>query len=83
MYPEPELVGNSEKGNDAYCLAGENLLVLALPDGGSCKIPAGEGPRTIQWFNPRNGEIQKATPLKSTKITSPDKNDWIAIVRAN
>lgn len=80
MEPKPELVGNPGKGNKAYCLAGKDLLVIAFPDGGSCKPPTGETHRTIQWFNPRNGEIQKTGPL-GPLITSPDKNDWIAIVR--
>lgn len=83
MTPQPELVGNPEKGNQAYCLAGKNLYVIALPDGGSCqlKLPEGKAPETIQWFNPRNGKIQKTSPQKSLKISAPDQNDWIAIVR--
>lgn len=83
MTPQPELVGNPEKGNKAYCLAGRNLYVIALPDGGECQLkPAQkEKPHTIQWFNPRDGKIQKISPLKGMMISAPDKNDWIAIVR--
>ena len=83
MSPRPELVGNPEKGNQTYCLAGDHLYVLGFPDGGSCQLnlPEGKSPGTIQWFNPRTAILQKTIPLKSQKITCPDKNDWIAIIR--
>jgi hypothetical protein len=83
MTPQPELVGNPEKGNGTYCLAGDDLYVLAFPDGGSCKLalPRSKSLDTIQWFNPRTGESQKAAFLTSTEITCPDTNDWVAIVR--
>lgn len=85
MNPLPEAVGNPEKGNKTYCLAGDNFYVLAFPDGGSCKLalPKGKSTDTIQWFNPRDGKIQKVQPLKSAEISCPDKNDWVAIVKTN
>lgn len=83
MSPEPELVGNSEKDNTAYCLASQDLMVLAFPDGGTHRltIPKTDKAHTIQWFNPRSGESQKPVPMTSTAITCPDKKDWVAIIR--
>lgn len=85
MSPNPEAVGNPEKGNQTYCLSGESIHVLAFPDGGSCKLnlPEGKTARTIQWFNPRNGKIQDVFALAEGTITAPDKKDWVAIVRTN
>lgn len=85
MTPNPEAVGNPEKGNQTYCLSGKRIHVLAFPDGGSCKLilPEGKTARTIQWFNPRNGKIQDVFALADHTITAPDKKDWVAIVRTN
>jgi hypothetical protein len=83
MTPQPEAVGNPEKGNDTYCLAGSDLYLLAFPDGGTCDLalPEGKAVISIQWFNPRNGRIQKPTETESATITCPDRKDWVAIVR--
>lgn len=83
MSPNDEAVGNPESKNTTYCLSGRNLYLLSFPDGGQCQLnlPTTKTPSTIQWFNPRNGQIEKAIPLKSNKITCPDKKDWVAIVR--
>lgn len=83
MTPEPEFVGNSGKGNEAYCLAGDDLLVVALPDGGKCNLalPKSWIPKSIQWFNPRNAQVGKVSPLDSPDLTCPDNKDWIAIIR--
>ncbi len=83
MTPQPEIVGNPEKGNDTYCLAGADLYLLAFPDGGSCELtlPEGKEVTSIQWFNPRNGRIQDALESDSATITCPDQKDWVAIVR--
>lgn len=85
MSPNPEAVGNPEKGNKTYCLSGKSMHVLAFPDGGSCELalPQGKTARTIQWFNPRNGEIQSVFALADHTITCPDENDWVAIVRTD
>ncbi len=84
MHPRPEIVGNPKRGNKTYCLAGENIHLLAFPDGGSATLALPddkEGQRTIQWFNPRNGHIEKVKPLSSLTITCPDQEDWVAIIR--
>ena len=83
MTPQPEAVGNPEKGNETYCLAGADLYLLAFPDGGMCDLdlPKGKAVTSIQWFNPRNGRIQEPTGTESATITCPDKKDWVAIVR--
>ena len=83
MSPQPELVGNPEKGNQTYCLAGKNLYLIALPDGGSCQLKPtqAESPVAIRWFNPRKGTILNPSGFPSFQIEAPDENDWIAIVR--
>lgn len=83
MSPQPELVGNPGKDNQAYCLAGEKLYLIALPEGGSCQLKPtrAESPATIHWFNPRNGKMQSHSKLTSFQIDAPDANDWLAIVR--
>lgn len=85
MTPNPEAVGNPEKGNKTYCLSGDDIHLLSFPNGGSTTLtlPAEKTPKTIQWFNPRNGKSQEATILSDNKISAPDKNDWVAIVRTN
>ena len=83
MSPQPELVGNPGKDNQAYCLAGEKLYLIALPEGGGCQLKPtrAESPATIHWFNPRNGKMQSHSKLTSFQIDAPDANDWLAIVR--
>jgi hypothetical protein len=83
MSPQPELVGNPEKGNQTYCLAGKNLYLIALPDGGSCQLKPtqAESPVAIRWFNPSKGTILNPSGFPSFQIEAPDENDWIAIVR--
>ncbi len=85
MNPKPEAVGNPEKGNKTYCLSGENIHILGFPDGGTATLtlPKGKNPKTIQWFNPRNGDMTKPTPLGKLSITCPDHHDWIALIRTH
>jgi len=78
-----ELVGNSNYDNSRYCYAknGEVYLVY-LPNGGGTDIQLpGETRFTLAWFNPRNGETGKASPLKDHSLTAPDQNDWLAVIR--
>ena len=78
-----DLVGNPKNDNSRYCFAkdGEVYLVY-LPDGGSTDIKLPEGNSfTIGWFNPRTGEMSDAKPLDGSKLTAPDKEDWLAVVR--
>jgi hypothetical protein len=37
--------------------------------------------KTIQWFNPRSGKLGKPLPFSGEKITAPDKEDWLAILK--
>lgn len=85
MTPHPEWTGNPEKGNQTYCLAGNELVLLSFPDGGDCllNLPEGKTAKSIQWFNPRNGKLRKREPFSSSRISCPDKKDWVAIVLTN
>lgn len=83
------LVGNTKDNNDKYCFAKSGELYLVyLPNGGSTDLDlsTAKGAFTVAWFNPREGGALKPTdrPIEGgtkAKLTSPDENDWLAIVR--
>jgi hypothetical protein len=84
------LIGNAANSNSRYCLtkAGEVYLVY-LPEGGHAELDlsGGNGPFTVQWFNPREGgALRPATPAGirgggTHTLIAPDQNDWLALVR--
>lgn len=83
MVSRNELVGNSKDDNSRYCYAKEGEVYLVyLPDGGATELELPPGkPFTLAWFNPRTGEMGEAKPLDGKKLTAPDKEDWLAVVR--
>ncbi len=85
------LIGNTKDNNDKYCLAkpGELYLVY-LPDGGSTDLDLSDalGSFTVNWFNPRQGgnlnvSVQPIAGGDKSKLTAPDDNDWLAVIRKN
>ncbi|WP_386817782.1 DUF5060 domain-containing protein [Luteolibacter algae] len=77
-----ELLGNTKQDNSKFCLAKDGELYLVyLPKGGSTEIQLPEGDFTSAWFNPRNGEMQATTDLSGEKLSAPDEEDWLAIIR--
>lgn len=85
------LIGNAKNNNDKYCFAkpGELYLVY-LPNGGSTDLDLSDakGDFTLQWFNPREGGDLKASADaikggQKARITAPDAEDWLAIIRKN
>ncbi|NNM29791.1 MAG: DUF5060 domain-containing protein, partial [Akkermansiaceae bacterium] len=82
-----ELVGNPGRENTSYCLAKRGLYLVYLPEGKSRPLlpVAGDTVTTIQWFNPRNGELSAPSPVTMTNsrvaLEAPDGNDWLAIVK--
>lgn len=83
-----ELVGNIAHDNSAYCLAEPGKLYLVyLPQGGNVALDLANAPGefTLAWFNPRTGGAPQAAGTvrggTSVKITAPDTEDWLALVR--
>ncbi len=75
------LVGNTKNDNSKYCFAKEGELYLVyLPTGGSTTLKVSEGRFSVQWFNPRTGEIGAARDF-ATPLQAPDQEDWLAVVR--
>jgi len=84
------LVGNTEAGNSAYCLAEAGRLYLVYqPKGGTATLDltAAPGSFTVAWFNPRaggalqpGGEVKGGAPVT---LTAPSGDDWLAVVRAH
>jgi hypothetical protein len=66
MSPNPEAVGNPEKGNQTYCLSEKIIHVLAFPDGGSCKLKL---PNLSQKATPPSGPFSSLNPA-STRRTN-------------
>lgn len=84
------LTGNSPHDNRSYCFAkaGELYLVY-LRDGGTVELDLqGETKQSrfsLGWFNPREGTgLQPAGEIRGgmkTKLTAPDNEDWLAVLR--
>jgi hypothetical protein len=73
---------------DAVALAElEKTYVVYLFRGGSTRmeLPAGKGPFTARWFNPRRGEFSQPTRITPTTprqdFTAPDANDWVLLIQ--
>ena len=84
MTPQDELVANPKHENTAYCLGKKGLYLIYFPHGKDCTLtlPAGETGQSIQWFNPRTGQLQPANPWQSAPtIKAPTQDDWLAIIR--
>ncbi len=69
-----------------YCLAnvGQEYLVY-LPDGGEVTVDlsAATGTVTVEWFNPRTGEVDKggSTPGAARRtLKAPDTRDWVLVL---
>jgi len=84
-----ELVGNPAHDNSRYCLAQSGKLYLVyLPNGGEATLDlsAASGTLAVSWFNPRTGGPLTSGPRVTgggvVKLTAPDSQDWLAVVRA-
>ncbi len=77
MVENDGLTGN----NGDYVLAkpGE-VYAVYLPNGGSTSINLPQGDWQVQWYNPRNGQMQSAVNPISNQLSAPDGNDWTALI---
>lgn len=76
-----ELIGNTKDDNSKYCLAKEGEVYLVyLPKGGETALKVSQGDYTVAWFNPRTGEMGKASKFVAP-LEAPDGEDWLALVR--
>ncbi len=82
------LVGNPANDNSRYCLAESGALYLVyLPKGGDTELDlaAGNGEFLLAWYNPRAGGALRfdgrLTGGTKAKLTAPDNEDWLAVVR--
>ena len=74
-----DLIGNPEGWNNGYCSISDSAAYIYLPDGGEKNIEFDA--KTITWFNPRTGEQQEPKDWAGSKVTAPDQEDWLAILR--
>jgi len=88
--PFNEMIADDRLVSKGWCLAKKNeIYAIYLPDGGITEMQLPEGRFTLQWFNPRTGELKKQ---ESDELTGPGKmplglppeevdKDWVIIVR--
>ena len=73
MVNRNDLIGNAKDKNDKYCLAKEGELYLVyLPNGGSTEIEKISPNFSLNWFNPRNGEMGDVRAFDGRQLTAPD-----------
>jgi hypothetical protein len=60
-----------------------DLAVLYFPTGQSAEVHTGRLQTGLlaEWFNPRTGEKQEATPIGQRMFRTPDENDWVLMFR--
>ncbi|MEM9718980.1 MAG: DUF5060 domain-containing protein [Bacteroidota bacterium] len=69
--------------NDDFVLRSTSRSAYAVyrPDGGSTSINLPNGDWTLQWYNPRNGQLQNPSAFAGN-LNAPDNNDWVALLTA-
>lgn len=76
-----------EAANSGYALAGENMLVAYLPEGGALEL---RGPwqaraaraRQTMWVNARDPRDRRPARRESGgRFEAPDGSDWLLLVR--
>ena len=59
----------------------QTAYAIYRPNGGSTSINLPSGDWMLQWYNPRNGQLQNPSSF-SGNLTAPDNNDWVALLTA-
>ncbi|NJC26533.1 DUF5060 domain-containing protein [Neolewinella antarctica] len=67
--------------NDDYVLTNPGFAyAIYRPDGGSTSISLPDGAWTVQWYNPRNGEMNTPSSITPGTLVAPDTEDWVALI---
>lgn len=82
-----ELAPDNSVVSSGYCLRGDGLYALYLPEGGTTGLDLrGEtGPFSVKWLQPQSGRWQEAEPITGggvRTLTAPGQGDWAVVVRA-
>ncbi len=80
-FHEMSEIDNITGDTDDYVFgkAGE-IYAVYLPNGGSSSINLPAGDWQVEWYNPRNGQMQSGTTQITNQISAPDGNDWTALI---
>jgi len=78
MYNANDLTSST----DDYAMTnGSDAVVVYLPDGGSTNITLDQNSTwTLNWYNPRNGDMGTSNEVVTNFIAAPDENDWVALI---
>ncbi len=87
------LKGRGEWGSYDYICAAKtsdsSVYVMYLPKGRNFWLNVGaisEKPKTMYWYNPRNGRLIKigvASKDENFGISAPDENDWVLLLTSD
>lgn len=69
-------------GKNARCLARDGgPWVIQLPAGGTTRFEKPTDSLTLQWLDPRSGELSDAQSFSSDTLQAPGEGDWVALLR--
>ena len=80
---------NQRATGAAYVLAkADEVVAMYLPSGGDTTMRTAAGKYSVQWYNPRTGELSKpamvradANPLSPGKPPADPEKDWAILIR--
>lgn len=73
---------NTDKG---VAMCAGNMVIAYMPEGRTWQIETSVKPKTMQWFNPRTGQLSKVRGAKkmgkTLTLTLPTNEDYILIIK--
>ncbi len=83
----PNVVNDNSATGDGsdYVLrsTSKNAYAIYRPNGGSTGITLPNSNWELQWYNPRNGQLQNASSFTGNTLNAPDNNDWVALLTSD
>ncbi len=83
----PDVVNDNQVTSDGsdYVLrnTAKNAYAVYLPNGGSTGISLPGSNWELQWYNPRNGQLQNASAFTGNTLRSPSSDDWVALLTSD
>jgi len=83
----PDVVSDNQVTSDGsdYVLrsTANNAYVVYLPNGGSTGITLPNSKWDLQWYNPRNGQLQNASAFTGKTLRAPGNDDWVALLTSD